>query len=59
MTVASKRAGHAVYARGIATNSQLSEEHIMLRDMVRSFADTELAPNAGEWDKKFTPTHTP
>ena len=27
----------------------------MLRDMVRSFADTELAPNAGAWDKKFCP----
>lgn len=26
----------------------------MLRDMCRSFADNELAPNAGEWDKNHT-----
>ena len=31
----------------------------MLRDMVRSFADTELAPNAGAWDKKFCPPPPP
>lgn len=23
----------------------------MLREMCRNFADNELAPNAGEWDK--------
>ena len=28
-----------------------SDEHKMLRDMCRAFADTELAPNAGKWDK--------
>lgn len=26
----------------------------MLREMCRSFADKELAPNAGEWDKNHT-----
>lgn len=26
----------------------------MLREMCRSFADNELAPNAGEWDKNHT-----
>mmetsp|Transcript_3325 Transcript_3325/g.6664 ORF Transcript_3325/g.6664 Transcript_3325/m.6664 type:complete len:416 (+) Transcript_3325:49-1296(+) len=38
--------------RGIATFSQLTDEHKMLREMCRNFADTELKPNAGEWDKK-------
>ena len=31
--------------------AQLSEEHTMLRENVRSFADNELVPNAAEWDK--------
>lgn len=26
----------------------------MLREMCRSFADNELSPNAGEWDKNHT-----
>lgn len=26
----------------------------MLRDMCRNFADNELAPHAGEWDKNHT-----
>jgi alkylation response protein AidB-like acyl-CoA dehydrogenase len=34
------------------THSQLPEEHKMVYDMCRKFADEELAPNAGEWDKK-------
>jgi len=42
----------AASRRGVATWSQLSEEHKMLREMCRNFADTELKPNAGEWDKK-------
>jgi hypothetical protein len=29
--------------------SCFSDEHKMLRDMCRTFADTELAPNAGKW----------
>ncbi|CAN0335265.1 unnamed protein product, partial [Hapterophycus canaliculatus] len=40
--------------RGYLTWSSLPEEHTMLRDMCRSFADNELAPNAGEWDKNHT-----
>ena len=29
----------------------LSDEHAALRDMCRKFADEELAPHAGAWDK--------
>jgi hypothetical protein len=36
------------------THSQLPEEHKMVYDMTRRFADEELAPNAGEWDKHHT-----
>eukprot|EP00980_Cylindrotheca_fusiformis_P007818 scaffold1669_cov129-Cylindrotheca_fusiformis.AAC.29 len=38
--------------RSITSHSQLPEEHKMIYDMCRKFADEELAPNAGEWDKK-------
>ena len=38
--------------RSITTHSQLPEEHKMIYDMCRKFADEELAPNAGEWDMK-------
>lgn len=41
-------------ARTYLTWSSLPEEHTMLREMCRSFADNELAPNAGEWDKNHT-----
>ena len=34
------------------TYSQLPSEHQMVYEMCRKFADEELAPNAGEWDKK-------
>jgi len=34
------------------THSQLPEEHKMIYEMCRSFADNELAPFAGEHDKK-------
>jgi len=37
--------------RFIAIDSQLSDEHKMLREMCRAFSDAELAPNAGKWDK--------
>lgn len=40
--------------RGFLTWSSLPEEHSMLREMCRNFADNELAPNAGEWDKNHT-----
>jgi butyryl-CoA dehydrogenase len=38
--------------RSITTHSQLPEEHKMIYEMCRKFADEELAPNAGTWDKK-------
>lgn len=45
--------GHDI-VRGYLTWSSLPEEHIMLRDMCRNFADNELAPHAGEWDRNHT-----
>lgn len=45
--------GHARLAcRSITSHSQLPEEHKMIYEMCRKFADEELAPNAGEWDQK-------
>jgi len=38
--------------RKYTTHSQLPEEHRMVYEMCRKFADEELAPHAGEWDKK-------
>mmetsp|Transcript_22756 Transcript_22756/g.29565 ORF Transcript_22756/g.29565 Transcript_22756/m.29565 type:complete len:413 (+) Transcript_22756:71-1309(+) len=38
--------------RNFLTNGSLSEEHLMIRDMCRNFAETELMPVAGELDKK-------
>ncbi|CAM9469830.1 unnamed protein product [Ectocarpus fasciculatus] len=46
--------GRVAGGRGFLTWSSLPEEHTMLREMCRSFADNELAPNAGEWDKNHT-----
>jgi len=40
--------------RGYTTYSQLPEEHQMIYDMCRKFADEELAPNAGKWDKEHS-----
>lgn len=34
------------------TYAQLPEEHRMVYEMCRKFADEELAPNAGRWDKE-------
>ncbi|CAM9583666.1 unnamed protein product [Ascophyllum nodosum] len=43
---------------GFLTWGSLPEEHSMLRDMCRNFADNELAPHAAEWDKNHTfPSH--
>jgi len=41
----------AAAARSISTYSQLTDEHTMLRDMCRTFADNDLAPNASAWDQ--------
>ena len=38
--------------RKYTTCSQLPEEHQMIYEMCRKFADEELAPNAGTWDQK-------
>ena len=38
--------------RQYTTHSQLPEEHQMIYDMCRNFANEELAPNAGKWDQK-------
>ena len=40
--------------RAYTTHSQLPEEHKMIYEMCRSFADEELAPNAGKWDKEHS-----
>ncbi|GMH51927.1 hypothetical protein TrST_g8222 [Triparma strigata] len=37
--------------RCYTTHEQLPEEHQMIHEMCRKFADEELAPNAGKWDK--------
>jgi alkylation response protein AidB-like acyl-CoA dehydrogenase len=34
------------------THGHLPEEHRMVYEMCRKFADEELAPNAREWDQK-------
>eukprot|EP00542_Grammatophora_oceanica_P020958 CAMPEP_0194026434 /NCGR_PEP_ID=MMETSP0009_2-20130614/740_1 /TAXON_ID=210454 /ORGANISM="Grammatophora oceanica, Strain CCMP 410" /LENGTH=410 /DNA_ID=CAMNT_0038665115 /DNA_START=66 /DNA_END=1298 /DNA_ORIENTATION=- len=39
-------------ARSFTSHSALPEEHQMIYEMTRNFADQELAPNAGEWDQK-------
>jgi butyryl-CoA dehydrogenase len=41
-----------VASRSITSHSQLPEEHKMIHEMCRRFADEELAPNAGQWDQK-------
>ena len=45
------RRAAAAAARSYTSYSQLPEEHQMLRDMCRTFADEELAPNAAAWDR--------
>lgn len=34
------------------TYSMLPEEHRMIYEMCRNFANEKLAPHAGEWDEK-------
>jgi alkylation response protein AidB-like acyl-CoA dehydrogenase len=41
-----------VLVRSYTTHAHLPEEHRMVYEMCRNFADSELAPNAGDWDKK-------
>jgi butyryl-CoA dehydrogenase len=35
-------------------HSQLADEHRLIYEMCRKFADDELAPNAGKWDKEHS-----
>jgi Acyl-CoA dehydrogenase, N-terminal domain len=41
-----------VLVRSYTTHAHLPEEHRMVYEMCRNFADSELAPNAGDWDQK-------
>lgn len=44
--------------RTFLTHAQLKEEHQMIYEMCRKFADEELAPNAKKWDKDHSfPTY--
>jgi hypothetical protein len=43
---------HQHQQRFITTHSQLPDEHRMVYEMCRKFADEVLAPNAREWDLK-------
>jgi len=49
---AAKATSVAGVSRKYTTHSQLPEEHQMIHEMCRKFADEELAPNAGTWDQK-------
>eukprot|EP00045_Choanoeca_perplexa_P009407 m.90845 g.90845 ORF g.90845 m.90845 type:complete len:80 (+) comp14884_c0_seq44:2284-2523(+) len=40
--------------RNVAHLAELPEEHEMLKQTCRSFANEVLAPNAGDWDKNHT-----
>ncbi|KAL3797437.1 hypothetical protein ACHAW5_004456 [Stephanodiscus triporus] len=40
--------------RAYTTHSQLPSEHQMVYEMCRKFADEELSPNAGKWDKEHS-----
>jgi butyryl-CoA dehydrogenase len=50
--VAGSSSANGIARRAITTHSQLPEEHKMIYDMCRNFADEQLAPNAKEWDQK-------
>ncbi|KAL3823038.1 hypothetical protein ACHAXA_005226 [Cyclostephanos tholiformis] len=40
--------------RSYTTHSQLPSEHQMVYEMCRKFADEELSPNAGRWDREHS-----
>jgi butyryl-CoA dehydrogenase len=50
--VTSRRLVVVPSVRSVTSHSQLPEEHMMIYEMCRRFADEELAPNARSWDKK-------
>jgi len=43
---------NALEKRSYTSHCELPSEHFMIYEMCRKFADEELAPNAGKWDKK-------
>jgi butyryl-CoA dehydrogenase len=51
-TLLQRGAASGLPRRTITTHSQLPEEHTMIYEMCRRFADEEISPNAGKWDKK-------
>jgi alkylation response protein AidB-like acyl-CoA dehydrogenase len=51
-TLASHLTKSGAACRAITTHSQLPEEHKMLYEMCRRFADEEIIPNARAWDQK-------
>jgi len=51
-TLLQRGAASGLARRTITTHSQLPEEHTMIYEMCRRFADEEISPNAGKWDKK-------
>ena len=46
------RRATAARRRTVTTHSQLPQEHKMVYEMCRKFANEELAPHAGKWDQK-------
>jgi len=54
MSKSKKCVGKLFGQRTFTTHNQLPEEHRMIYDMCRKFADEELAPNAGKWDKNHS-----
>ena len=54
MSKSRKCVGQLLGQRKFTTHNQLPEEHRMIYDMCRKFADEELAPNAGTFIIDFT-----
>jgi butyryl-CoA dehydrogenase len=44
----------AAKRRTFLTEADIPEEHVMLRDMCRSFAEEQLQPNAAKWDQEHS-----
>ena len=43
-----------MHRNNYTTHSQLPSEHQMVYEMCRKFADEELSPHAGKWDKEHS-----
>jgi len=48
------RTAPALFSDAEVPESTLSDEHMMLRDVCRQFADEILVPNAARWDREHT-----